>query len=355
VLYLHKNLLEELFGFTIIFDHRQLDLKLFSQEELQVILQHKRRERYRNFQNDLTSFDPDITKTANRHLIDGWILNWALNSSHSLSSQGFSYAGGVGGELLGGNFSTHFSGSKDYGIHWHDIRGRWEYPVYSSPLLTHFTGGFNTMDDNLTGGYRSFKGIEITNKPLSTRRQFSHFMLSNKLEKGWDADMEVNGHLEDVALAPENERYDFTVPLTYGSNVFTVNRYDKQGYNHPRKYHIFIPQGLLPANEFEYKLSAGRYDNINRDFGKLDLKWGLSPHLTVGAGSQVISPSANNFSDLTPTEIVPFLQMWSRLGSAVYLQAGHTFNYLSRGSMRIMFPESQLLSVDLKTDHKRTL
>lgn len=353
-LYLRKSLLEELFGLTFIFDHRQLDLKLFSEEELQVIRQHNRRKRYRNFQNEQTFFDPDISRTASRNLFDGWILNWGLNSSHSFESQGFSYAGGVGGELLGGNLSTNFSGSKDYGIHWHDVRGRWEFPVYSSPFLTHFTAGFSAMEDNLTGGTRSFKGIEITNKPLSTRRQFSRFTLSNNLEEGWDADLEVGGRLEDVTLTPENERYDFTVPLTYGSNVFRVNRYDKQGYNHPRKYHIYVPQDLLPANEFEYKLSAGRYENINRDFGKLDLKWGLSPHLTIGGGGQVLSPSANNFSDLNPTEVAPFLQVWSRLGSTVYFRVGHTYKYLSQASMRIIFPESQSLSVDLKKYHSES-
>lgn len=346
--YLHKSLVEELFGYTIIFDFRKLEIMLSSEEELHVIKRKERKERYRNFEYNPLSLKADIWKGGDHNLLNGWIMNWMVSSTHTMRSQGFTYGAGVGGEMLGGNFNMEFTGSKDYGIHWHDIRGRWKYPVYSSSLLTQFTAGIQSTEDKRVGVQRSFKGVEISNRPLSSRRQFDHISISNPLDEGWDAGVEVNGQLRGVALAEDNEAYDFRVPITYGSNTVTVNRFDTEGINHPRRYRIYVPQALLPPNEFEYNLSLGRYMHSNNNFGKLNLKWGLSPHLTIGGGSQYLTSSQDNFTGGMAT---PFFQMWSRLGNSVYLEGEHTLNYMSRASMRVIFPNSQVLSFNFKKFH----
>lgn len=348
-LYLSKNVLEKLFGYTIIFDFRKLEIMLFAEQDLQVIKQKKRKERYRYFNSNQTVLEPDVKQGGDHQLFDGWIMDWTLSSSHMLSNQSFTYGSGLAGEVLGGDLSLHFTGSKKYGFHWNNTRGRWRYPVYSSSLLTQFTAGIQTAEDKTDGIQQSFKGINITNRPLSSRRMFDRYTISRPLKAGWDAGLEVNGRLRGVALAEESDRYNFKVPLTYGSNTITVNHFDREGYNHPRQYRIYIPQNLLPPNEFEYNLSMGRYSRTNNNFGKLNLKWGLSPHVTLGGGAQYVTSSPDHFLG---GETVPFFQIWSRLGNAIYLDGEHTLNYLSRASMRVVFPNSQLLKFRFKKFHR---
>lgn len=350
-LYLHKSLCKRLFGFDFVFNYRNLELMLFADYKLQVIKKHERQEQYQNFTNPQTHPEPEITEGGQHHLLKGWVVNWMLNSSHSLQEQGYSYGAGTGGEVLGGDFSMRFTGSKNYGINWQNIRWNWRYPVYTSALVTQLNAGNQSFEDPMVGEQRSFEGIEITNRPLTPRQHFDSFTLKDPLLAGWDAELEMRGRLLGVARSTRNDEYRFEVPLSYGTNVFTVNRYDTEGYNHPRRFRIYVAPSLLPEDKVEYSLSLGRYTSSYYDVGKLDLKWGVSPFLTLGGGTHYQSLTGNSFSG---RNAIPFFQLWSRLGNSVYLEAGHTLDYLSHASIRMVLPGSKVFSFRFKKFHRES-
>lgn len=339
-IFIRKDLLEEIFLVQLHFNHSGLILSLFSEYDLPVINDHKRRLRYDQFKSPQQDFSPDIEYSANRSILNGWVIDWNLNSSHSQSRQNFSYGVTTGGHILGGDLFFSSRGTAAEGIIKESLRGQWRYPVYSTPVLRQIVVG-DQMHQNIFGeGISQFRGMEITNSPNAPRQYFHDFRISDHIKEGWDIEMYSNNILTGLARGDDRiTQYSFSEPLRYGSNRFSLRHYSPNGFSHEDIYVLTVPGTLLPPGSFEYSLSAGNYLLASDAFVNAQVNMGISSFLTLGGGYHVSNPFISGYKQ------TPYLTSSLQIAKRLILEGSHTFGYTSEGSLRYYFSNGRSVSV----------
>lgn len=345
-IYIKKDWIEEVFEVKIIFDYKRLLVMLFSEHDLPVIMDYRRREQYESFQKTEVNIAPDKTYKPRRHFLSGGTVDWSVNSLHSAYQQNYSHSMALGGQVFGGVASLSFRGNEDRIVDENNLRAFWRLPVYNTPVIRQIIAGDQTHKTPYAEGSRQYRGIEITNRPNAPRRNFSLFKTANELPQGWDVELYSNNRLIDFARSQNTEKFNFTEPLNYGSNRYTLRYYSPDGFSHEENYHILIPPTFLPAGEIEYSLSGGSYRNREQNFAMGHLRMGLSSSLTIGGGSQLI------FDPVFGDEHIPFAETSAKLGDQFLIEAGHAFEYRSHASLLYTFQNSQNISVQLQKFYK---
>ncbi|HEX6982302.1 MAG TPA: SPOR domain-containing protein [Balneolaceae bacterium] len=348
-IFIYKKLLEKLLKMEVLFDYRKLQVLLYSEHKLPVVKFRERKERYENFSSASVEFSPDVRLPGKHYLFDGWIADWSLNSTHTYKDFNYSYSLGLGGHFLGGNMVLNASGSKQYGVHWERLKGRWEYSIYSSPLIKKVQLGDLSVQNRLGLNAYAFRGIKVTNRPNAPVYQFGTFHFADRLNEGWDSELYINNQLKDFAVSNRRRFFRFNAPLYYGSNLIQLKYYDPTGFNHSKQYLIYIPRDFLSPGKFQYTLSAGKYSTFaDRVFGRLDTRLGVTSNITVGGGSIM------QFSD-RGKKFLPFVQSWFRLSGGIIAKGSHTFNHLSQASLRMILSGSQSLLINAKKYYESSI
>lgn len=346
-LFMLKRHFEALLDINLDFNYRKLHLFLSSKNKLPIVSYLERKERYDRFTSSPVISTPDVILPAKHHLLKGWNADWSLNNSHSNHYKSYSYRLGLGGQLLGGDLSLRSSGNLQNGISREYLKGRWQYPIYSSSLVKQVQLGHLSHRSKVGLESQVFRGITISNAPHAPRRSFSTVSYSGILDTGWDSELYLNHRLINFSRGDQNRTYEYITPLSYGSNFIQLKTYNPNGeFVQQKQYMIYVPPEILPRGAFQYTFSAGQ--NTTRgvhDFGRLNFKWGVSPYLTLGGGS-IVNSSING------RQLLPFIQSWSRLGDRVIATADHTWNQLTEGSFRTTFSGLQTLHLGIKKYHR---
>ncbi|MEX0660580.1 MAG: SPOR domain-containing protein [Balneolaceae bacterium] len=337
-LFIRKELLEEIFHLQLHFNHSSLLLSLFSEYDLPVIDDYRRQERYRDFRSPKHEFSPDRKYSAPRSLLNGWVVDWSLNSSHSLNRQGFTYGATTGGHVLGGDLYISGRGNASAGIRNESLRGQWRYPIYSTPLIRQVVAGDQVHDNIFSQGVLRYRGVEITNRPNAPRQHFHTFQVFDEIAEGWDVEMYSNNRLMGIARGNDTNEYSFNEPIRYGSNRFSLRHYSPEGFSHEDTYNMTIPRSFLPPGSFEYSLSAGNYLLDEEGFLKGEVNMGVSSFLTVGGGYHASGQSSSGYNQ------TPYLTTSLQVANRLTLEGSHTFGYISGGSFRYMFKNGRSLS-----------
>lgn len=341
-IYIRKELIEEIFNLTIHFDYSALRLLVFSPHELPVISDYRRKEGYDNFHRPGREFTPDREYSASRSLLDGWFLDWLLNSSHNRDRQNYTYGFSLGGELMGGELSLSARGTAAGGINWNNYRGRWRYPIYSTPVIRQVIVGDQAHDHPFGRGIMQFQGLEITNRPNNPRQQFDEFRIADRLQQGWDVELYENSSMIDLARGNEVDSFSFSEPEMYGTNRYTLRYYSPDGFSHEENFFTTTPRSLLPPGEFEYSISAGNYRFDATEFARAQADMGVSSALTVGGGYHVMR------GDFSEYEQTPFVQSTMRLARRLILEGSHTFGHTSEGSLRYTFRNGRSVTAEAR-------
>jgi hypothetical protein len=347
IIFLHEEWLEQVFGFTLNFDFRKLKVTLSSETELPVIRDYRRKQRYEYFAKETQSVRPEVTQPARHYLLNGWIIDWTLSTAHNKFYQDYAYGIGLGGHLLGGDFTLHTKGARNYDFRWNQIHGRWSFPFCNSTLLQQVTLGDQAQPDIMGGNYLSYQGVSVTNRPKAPRRIFGTYNITRLLADGWDAELYVNNVLSDIAIGDSQDTLRFNTPLRYGSNTLALKFYDPDGMSHQQNLLIHIPYELLPPGKLEYHLSAGNYRNLDEQlFAQADFKWGVSSHMTLGGGLHYTSKASG------VEDVIPYVQTWLRLGTNLTFEGSHANKFLTSGQIRYSLPGAQLLRLSVKKYHR---
>lgn len=326
--FISKELLEKIFLFRIQFNYSNLLVSIFSEYELPVIADHKRRIRYNQFNSAQLSFSPDVEYAASRSMLNGWVIDWNLNSSHSIYRNSISYGATTGGQILGGDLFFSSRGTASDGIIKESLRGQWHYPIYSTPVLSQIIIGDQRHQNIFGDGYLQFQGVEITNSPNAPRQYFDDFELSAPIKEGWDIEMYTNNRLTGLVRGDEKtNHYLFSEPLRYGPTQFTLRHYSPNGFSHEDIYYWTVPRTLLPPGAFEYALSAGNYRFYSNEFINAQANMGISSFLTLGGGFQLSN------QDISRLKQTPYLTTTFQVAKSLVLEARHTFSNISEVSL----------------------
>jgi hypothetical protein len=218
-------------------------------------------------------------------------LTYAL--SHDNANQRWSSQGTIGAAVLGGGLSI--TGALSNGPQ-----------RKTSPDIT-WLGG-NPLSRWLTQARVGFGaatglaplpgvGVSLTNAPFARAMGLGTIAVNGFAAPGAEIEIQSGGRVLGLVTADDEGRWQSSVPVGFGQNLLEVSAYSPLGVT--RRTMLRSLEGEhLPAGRVEYGVTAqhGRRDAATcaavscGDLANLDLRWGVSPRLTLRAGASALAP-----------------------------------------------------------------
>ncbi len=150
--------------------------------------------------------------------------------------------------------------------------------------------GFGRYSVNQWPARQNYEGVQISNRPLSTRHQQREAKLDGVTEPNAVVSALVGGVVADRVQADSQGRYRLSVPAYYGTSRVELEVVPSGGGLPTRQTRfLLITENLLPARTLYWDLQAGR-NQFDHDalFGHLRFNYGVSQNLTtLGSFTQV--------------------------------------------------------------------
>ncbi len=141
-------------------------------------------------------------------------------------------------------------------------------------------------------------GVSLTNAPFSRAMGLGTLPLTGVASPNAEIEIQSGGRLLGVVTADENGRWESQVPVGFGQNLLNISAYGLDGVS--RRTVLRSLEGEhLPGGKVEYGVTAqrGRTDAATcastncGDLANIDLRWGVSPRVTLRAGASALAPA----------------------------------------------------------------
>ena len=282
-LYVGTGRLGDLLGTTIVVDWSELSATVMDVSVLP-IGQRVRRDAARaalsrRHEDEAAAFQPG-DEPAGWH---GLALDYSYFAPGGQRLGAGSYEVTAGSDVLGGSLAlgVRSLGAADAGV----VRGVgswtgvWEDHRWLKQLR---------LGDGLSTGprLRELRGIALTNAPFLRSTVVGNTDYLGRVQPGWSVEAYQDGRLIAVDTADAAGHFGFNLPVRYGENPIDFIAYGPLGdvRQFDRTYRVL--SDLLPKRRFEYGVSGGACrDPRCRASANLDLRYGLTPRVTVQAGA----------------------------------------------------------------------
>ncbi|MDR5590212.1 hypothetical protein [Christiangramia sp. SM2212] len=345
-LYLKSDLFEQIFGLNTDFNFRQLAIDFNTDIELPVIKEIKlarARDNAGKYQNNI---ETDTIVEKNYPLLKGGLIDWGVIGTQQ--TNGFNdnrLVLGFGGMVAGGETTVRLNYSDRIPFQSRNQFYQWRYVNNNSPVFKQITAGkiFTGATSSL---FAPVVGVQFSNSPLTNRRSFGTYVLSDYTEPLWTVELYVNNVLIDYAKADASGFYTFDVPLMYGNTNVDLRFYGPYGEEITESRNINIPYNFVPKNELEYTLSAGVVeDEQNRQFSRFNLNYGLSNSITIGGGVEYLS-------EVESGEYMPFFNTSIRLLNNLLFTGDYTFGVKGEGLLTYRTPSNLQFNLSYAKYHE---
>jgi len=129
---------------------------------------------------------------------------------------------------------------------------------------------------------RSYEGVWMSNRPLSTRHQQRESVLRGITEPNALVTALVGGSIADRVQADGQGRYKLTIPAYYGSSRAELEIVPPGGGTPTRETrYLFITEDLVPARRFYWDVQGGRDQFEHTEYGHARFSYGISTSLTA--------------------------------------------------------------------------
>jgi hypothetical protein len=217
------------------------------------------------------------------NVADGAVLDWAVTTS---TRDPFNASGvelGLGVQLLGGSLDARHTERTTSAGRFHSTLASWNKAWPRHRWVRQLAIG----DVASTGWQRRLvRGFSVTNSPFLRSSSFADQWLVGTLPVGWEVELYHNQRLIGFTVVDETDLYRFRVPVRYGPNPLDVIAYGPNGQVSRTRRTFVVPNNRLPAQQFEYGVSAGEC-GVDRCQGAFnaDAWYGITSALSVRAGS----------------------------------------------------------------------
>ena len=282
-LYVGAERLGNLLGSAIVVDWAGLTVTLMDAGMLPVGQRARRDAARAALARRREAAPADLRLGLERQRWDGLVLDYSLFAPGGRPVGAGSYAFDLGGDAFGGSLAigAHSVGPADAGVARGDVSwtGVWEESAWLKQLR--LGDGFSTGPR-----LRELRGVALTNAPFLRPALLGTSRYLGRLEPGWSVEAYQNGQLLAVDTTDVAGEYGFALPVRYGENPVDFVAYGPLGEvrEFDRTYRVLGE--LLPSRRFEYGLSGGACrDPRCRASGNLDLRYGLTPRVTLQGGA----------------------------------------------------------------------
>lgn len=192
-----------------------------------------------------------------------------------------------------------------------DPQGRLLGPLRATQAVA---GDVDMLSGELAGAPGVGRGLFLSNRALQRPSRFGTTILRGALPLGWDAELYRNGQLLAFQGDGHDGRYEFEVPLIYGTNDLEVVLYGPQGQIRRESQSIPVGQGTVAPGRIEYWAGIIQRNRDLISFGHdppswrddvgwqyaAGLQYGLDRRTVVGASahSLVVDERRRDYAEL---------------------------------------------------------
>ena len=247
----------------------KLLIYLKSTYELPLLKEMKRQKKYTfiTAKEDYETANLPLISDRSFKIIDGGMLEYRLGGQQSRESRNFTYMANVGLQLFGGELQYNAFGNYEVkskmGLV--DYNLRWRYFLGQNDILNQVSIGYLTNTStrqvsvlNTATRSKILQGIQLSNETTRMPTSFSNFIISDKIEPGWQVELYVNNQLYSQKLSDNIGYYQFELPVKYGNTNVELKFYGPNGEYYRKSDFISIPSEYLSPGKFFYTLSGGK-------------------------------------------------------------------------------------------------
>lgn len=289
--YVLPSVISKIFNLNFSVDFNSLALSLATEEELPIVTEYQRESR-RNYlitspQSSL--FQAPLVYPRQRSLLNGGVIDYSLTAYTGQGQSIYNYSFTGGGELLGGEAEGSILGNvsgKNSGLYSSNLS--WKY-VFDSTNYISYAGIGNLYSNGLT--QYGFRGIQISNEPVTVRTLFSKYAIDAKANPNWDVELYLNGQLVGYTRADASGNAHFAIPLVYGTSFIQLKYYGPSGEVIESDRRLQIPFTFLPSGQITYTISGGKLNNTDQNYFSGDALMGITDWLTEKIGMDYVDDS----------------------------------------------------------------
>lgn len=332
-LYMRSEYYGEIFGLNCVFTFRNLSVILSTDLELPV-LREMRQEQMRNNLSRLKGvFKADTIIRRSKPLFYFGSADYAFVTSggNTGTPRDTRLSLGLGGIVARGETNIILNYQDNYAFSGRQQYYLWRYVDNNQRFAKQYSVG-KIRTQSISSIFAPVVGVQVTNTPTTYRRSFGTYVLSNYTEPNWTVELYVNGVLINYVKADAAGFYTFNVPLVYGNTNIKLRLYGPFGEERSTEQNINIPFNFLPEKEFEYTASGGIVeDGRETRFARFSSNYGLSRHITVGAGFEYLS-------SVTSGSKIPYVNTSFRLLPNVLISGEYDYNVRTKAVLNYNLP-----------------
>jgi len=337
--YLRSSLFGEIFGLNTKFNYRNLSIDLTTELELPKVKELRLESMRENLKDVKGLINPDTLMERKYPFFRAGMADWSVvttqqtdgnNDNRLTLGLGTMIAGGETNILLNYSTKVPFTSKNQF--------YQWKYVNNNSNIFKQVTAGkiFTRATSSL---FAPVVGVQFTNTPVSNRRSFGSYTLTDVTDPRWTIELYVNNVMIDFTEADASGFFSFEVPLMYGNTIVNLRFYGPYGEERTEERIINIPYNFIPKKELEYTLSAGIVENENNDrFSRFNLNYGLTNGFTIGGGVEYLS-------DIKSGEFMPFINSSIRIASGLLFSGEYMNGVKAEGLLSYRTPSN--LQIDL--------
>lgn len=339
-LYLRTDYFNKVFGLNCQFNFRSLSVNVTSKFELPAMREMRQQLMYSNLNRLKGNIKADTIIPRSKQLFKFGMADWSVVSTQRLQNVndtwfnltlGGTFAGGEATvslnynnyarqQLLPAHPDSNIIRPFDQRQQYYRLR----FVNNERPWLRQVIAG-KIFTPTISSLFAPVVGVQVTNAPTTYRRSYGSYTLSNFTDPGWTVELYINNALVDYTVADAAGFYTFQVPLVYGNSQIRLRFYGPWGEERFQEENINIPFNFLPKNEFEYTASAGvAEDTTNSRLGRVQLNYGLTRSITVGAGVEYLS-------SIRKANTLPFVTTSMRIAANLLFSGEYTHGVRARG------------------------
>lgn len=294
--YIEQSFLLKLFGLAASYDTNDLKLRIAPDPKIPAIQNVKNNEKYANlaFEDEPGMTMPDAE--AEHHLMGNPVIDWTFSNQSTLNTNATNGSLRIGTEFLYGTLEVNTSAGV-VNMKSNSFKGQlnnwnWRYFMPQSSALREIGIGALPVGD------KQYYAAEISNVPLTPRTGFAMHDLRGQTQAGWTVEMYDGPRLVDVTTADSAGRYQFRVPVGYGTVDRFLRYIGPYGEVITEQRRIQLNTQMVPAGDFEYTARTGFQ---NMDFrspmaAEVHTQYGVSDWLSMGVEGVAAATSFRSMS-----------------------------------------------------------
>ena len=333
-LYLQAGYLGEIFGLECRFNFRSLSFTIVSKAELPIMREMRQEAMRSNMRQLKGEIKADTTILRRYPLFRFGMADWSVIST--IDGQGTKDTRlnlALGTVLAGGEMNMAINYSNNIPFSERQQYYQWRRVNNESAGLRQVMAG-KIIPQSVSSIYFPVVGVQFTNTPTTYRRSFGTYLLSDRTEPGWTVELYVNNVLVDYVKADASGFFTFEVPLVYGNSSVKLRHYGPWGEERFTEQNISIPFNFMPLHQLEYTVSAGIVeDSLGSRFSRANANYGLTKHITIGAGAEYLS-------SVTSGKSMPFVNASVRIAANLLFYGEYTYNVRAKGILNYRLPSN---------------